>query len=335
MSGTLITAEVDYAAHGKQIGVLRVPHSVNRSAYGWIPAPVVVIANDEGPTVLMLAGRQGDEFEGQIAITKMVRELDPEDVRGRIIILTMANFPAAQAGLRVSPIDHGNLNRCFPGNARGTPTEMIAHYIEEVLMPIADHAVGLRSGGTSLIYPPTLLRGRGCTAEEAARLETLQAVFDLPYAWVFTSGGGPASIARMAMGAGNRKGVVSIMAEVGNGGTVSPDVLRRTERGLRRILHSLGMLLGYQPDEAQGTRELNAQGSVDAYHGGSFEPFREIGDPVAKDEIAGMADHPDTPWQDPDPVSSPYEGMVLCKRALGRVERGDAVFQIAADAVPR
>jgi len=335
MVETLITSEVDFDAQGKHTGFLRVPHSVHRSAYGWIPVPIVAIRNGEGPTVLFISGNHGDEYEGQIALARLAREVSPEAVCGRIIVLTMANFPAAHAGLRTSPIDAGNLNRTFPGDARGTPTEMIAHYIEEVLMPLTDYAVDLHSGGTSLTYPPTLLRGQGHTAEEAAKLEALQTAFDLPYAWVFTGGGGPDSTARTAMGAANRKGVVSIMAELGGGGTVIPDILRQTERGLRRILHSLGMLPGYQPDEAQGTRELNAKGSVYAYHNGLFEPFKGIGDPVTKDEVVGLVHHPDTPWQEPDPVSSPHEGMILCKRTLGQVVRGDAVFQIAADAASR
>jgi len=335
MVETMITSEVDFDAQGKHTGFLRVPHSVHRSAYGWIPVPIVAIRNGEGPTVLFISGNHGDEYEGQIVLARLAREVSPEAVCGRIIVLTMANFPAAHAGLRTSPIDAGNLNRTFPGDARGTPTEMIAHYIEEVLMPLTDYAVDLHSGGTSLTYPPTLLRGQGHTAEEAAKLEALQTAFDLPYAWVFTGGGCPDSTARTAMGAANRKGVVSIMAELGGGGTVIPDILRQTERGLRRILHSLGMLPGYQPDEAQGTRELNAKGSVYAYHNGLFEPFKGIGDPVTKDEVVGLVHHPDTPWQEPDPVSSPHEGMILCKRTLGQVVRGDAVFQIAADAASR
>ena len=332
MVETLITSEVDYDLQGRQTGFLRVPHSVHRSAYGWIPVPIVVISNGAGPTILLMSGTHGDEYEGQIALTKLARETAPEGIRGRIMILTMANFPAAQAGVRTSPLDAGNLNRTFPGDPRGTPTEMIAHYIEEVLMPITNYAVDLHSGGTSLVYPPTLLRGRGHTPEEAAKLRALQEAFDLPYAWVFTGGGGPASTAPTAMGAANRKGVVSLMAELGGGGAVSPDVLRLTERGVRRVLHSLDILPGYQSDETQGTRELNARGSVYAYHSGLFEPFKEIAESVTKDEIVGLIHHPDTPWQAPDPVSSPVEGMVLCKRALGQVERGDAVFQIAADA---
>lgn len=331
MAETLIDAEVDFDLPGKQTGFLRIPHSVHRSAYGWLPVPIVVIRNGEGPTLLCISGNHGDEYEGQIALTKLARQLSADQVRGRVIILTMANYPAASHGLRTSPVDNGNLNRTFPGDMRGTPTEMIAHYIEEILMPMADYAVDLHSGGTSLFYPPTLLRGMGHSPEETEKLLSLQAAFDLPYAWVFTGGGGPNSTARTAMGAANRKGVVSVMAELGGGGTVTRDILHQTERGLRRIMHSLGMLPDYQPDPAQGTRELNARGSIFAYEEGLFEPFKDIGDSIDVDEIAGEIHHPETPWRKPDPVTSPYKGMILCKRTLGQVQRGDALFQVADD----
>ena len=332
MAETLIEAEVDFDLPGKQTGFLRVPHSVHRSAYGWIPVPVVAIRNGDGPTLLLISGNHGDEYEGQIALTKLARQLTADQVKGRVIILTMANFPAANSGLRTSPVDNGNLNRTFPGDMHGTPTEMIAHYIEECLMPLADYAVDLHSGGTSLFYPSTLLRGIGHSPEETEKLMSLQMAFDLPYAWVFTGGGGRNSTARTAMGAANRKGVVSVMAELGGGGTVTRNILHQTERGIKRIMHSLGMLPDYEPDQTRGTRELNAKGSIFAYHEGLFEPFKDIDDTVELNEIVGEIHHPDTPWRTPDPVSSRYEGMVLCKRMLGQVRRGDALFQIAADA---
>lgn len=333
MSNTPITSEVDFEAAGKQVGFLRVPHSVHRSAYGWIPIPVVVIANGEGPTALLLAGNHGDEYEGQIALSKLARELQMGDIRGRLIILPMANFPAAEAGTRTSPIDEGNLNRAFPGDPQGGPTAMLAHYIENVLLPLADTMVDLHSGGSSLFYPPTLLRGVGHNADEADRLESLQAAFDLPYAWVFTSGGGPNSTARTALGAANRNGVTGIMTELGGGGAVDRDILALTERGLRRVLNALGMLPSYQPDKSRGTRELTARGSVFAYEQGLFETFKEIAEQVAEGETVGQIHHPDAPWKAPDPVISPYAGIVLCKRTMGQVRRGDAVFQIAADRV--
>jgi predicted deacylase len=333
MTGALITAEVDFDAEGKQSGYLRVPHSTHRSAYGWLPVPITVIRNGDGPTLVISAGVHGDEFEGQIAVANLARELDVAEIRGRLILLPMVNFPAAEAGCRVSPLDDGNLNRLYPGDPKGTPSEMIAHYHEEVVLPLADYAVDLHSGGSSLIYPPTLLRGPAHSPEEEAGLATLTEAFDLPYAWVFTGGGGRSSTARTAMGAANRKGVVNVMAELGGAGCVTRDVLRQTERGLRRILHAVGVLPDYIMDRAQGTRALHALGSIYADGSGVFEPLKTIGEDVAENETVALIHHPETPGLEPDAVISPYGGLVLAMRSMAQVRRGDALFQIAADAV--
>ncbi|WP_241525667.1 succinylglutamate desuccinylase/aspartoacylase family protein [Pseudophaeobacter leonis] len=332
MSNIPVVCEVDLAAEGKHQGYLRVPHSVHRSAYGWIGVPIVSIRNGEGPVMLMSAGVHGDEYEGQIALAQLVRELQAEDLRGQLILLPQANASAAAAGTRCSPIDNGNMNRLFPGNARGTPTEVIAHFIEEELLPRCGYSVDLHSGGSSLFYPPTLLRGQGHTPAVAAELKRLQAAFDAPYAWVFTGGGGPGSTARTLMGGANRKGVIPIMAELGGGGAVDPAILALTLRGLKRLLHSIGMLPDYTADAPQGTRELHSKGSVYAYDTGVFEPCKEIADPVTEGEAVGLLHRLDMPWLEPVPVLSPYNGMVLAKRVPGPVERGDAVVQVADDA---
>jgi predicted deacylase len=153
VAGTLITSEVDFEASGKHSGFLRVPHSVHRSAYGWIPVPVVSIKNGDGPTLLIMAGNHGDEYEGQIAVSNLARKLEHADLSGQLILLPMVNFPAAQAGLRTSPIEDGNLNRLFPGRATGSLTEMIAYYVENVIMPLADYAIDLHSGGQLSFLP--------------------------------------------------------------------------------------------------------------------------------------------------------------------------------------
>lgn len=332
MSSSPVTCEIDLTAEGKHEGFLRVPHSVHRSAYGWIPVPIVSLRNGEGPTLLLMAGVHGDEYEGQIAIANLARRLDPRDIRGRVILLPMANAPAATAGLRTSPIDDGNLNRLFPGDPTGTPSQIIAHYIEAELLRHCDVMIDLHSGGSSLHYPPTLLRGMGWTDEEAQILKRLQTAFDLPYAWVFTSGGGPNSTARTAMGAANRSGVVSVMAELGGGGTVDPETLDATERGLLRILHELGHLPAYVPDAAKGTREMHAQGTIYAYDTGVFVPGFETGSRIEVGQVIGRIHTPDTPWRPPVDIVSPYDGFVLAKRVPAQVQRGDALAQIFRDA---
>ena len=97
-----LSADIDLLADGKATGFVRVPHSVHRSAYGWIPIPIVRIKNGDGPSVLMQAGTHGDEWEGQIGLGNLLRALEPKDIRGRLVILPSANFPAAMAGQRTS-----------------------------------------------------------------------------------------------------------------------------------------------------------------------------------------------------------------------------------------
>ena len=64
---------------------------------------------------------------------------------------------------------------------------------------------------------------------------------------------------------------------------------------------------------------------------GVLELLVNIGDAVSQNDLVALIHHPQTPWKDVDEVRTPYGGMILCKRALGQVERGDAVFQVAKD----
>lgn len=304
---------------------------MHRSAYGKILIPIVQIKNDDGPTVCLMAGNHGDEYEAQIALTKLCRDLQTSDIRGRLIIITMANFPAADAGLRTSPIDGGNLNRLFPGDAHGSPSEMIAHYYEEELIPMCDYFFDFHSGGSSLFYPPTFLRGLGHSANESQMLKNLQAAFDAPYAWVFTSGGGRKSTARTAMGAAGRKGAITVMAELGGGGAVSRDILAITERGINAMLHIVGMLLDYVHTPSKGTRELTIVESIASETRGIFEPYVDVETEVIKGAAAGAIHFSETPWKAAEILRFTSSGMVLCKRVPGRVERGDCLFQIGQD----
>jgi len=60
-TNSLIQSEVDFDQDGAQHGFLRLPYSVHRSAYGWIPVPIVMFKNGSGPTALVIAGNHGDE----------------------------------------------------------------------------------------------------------------------------------------------------------------------------------------------------------------------------------------------------------------------------------
>ncbi len=108
---------------------------MTRSAYGTLANQLIVIKKGKGPTALLMAGSHGDEYTGQVTLCRKICEVGTNDIRGRLIIMPIANMQAAMASDRVSPIDHGNLNRSFPGTADMTVTYQIAHYLDTVILP--------------------------------------------------------------------------------------------------------------------------------------------------------------------------------------------------------
>ena len=326
-----ITSEVDFEADGKQTGYLRLPHSVHRSAYGWIPIPIAQLKNGDGPTILLMAGNHGDEYEGQVAVTRLVKDLQPEDIEGRVVLLPMANYPAARAGHRTSPIDGGNLNRSFPGDPTGSVTQVIAHYIESVLMKMADYAIDLHSGGSSLHYVPTVLYGDRKDEKEMDEVLRVMRAFAAPYALHFRRSGEIVSSA-----AARRQGTIAVTVEMGGSGTVTPSALKVTREGIERVMAEVGILRASNLGAPGETRVLRLTGQHNylyARQEGLFEPAVEIGEDVEKGQIAGWIHHPETPWDTPDEVSFPVTSVVLCKRVPGRVERGDCLYQLGQDDV--
>ena len=79
-SETRIRCFVDFEREGKQVAHLQLPHSSNVSAYGWID-PDLRRPNGRGPTLYLGAGNHGDEYEGQITLARLIRELDPAGSR--------------------------------------------------------------------------------------------------------------------------------------------------------------------------------------------------------------------------------------------------------------
>ena len=329
-----LVPEVDFAQDGKQTGFIRLFHSTHDSAYGFLPIPVVVVKNGDGPTALFTSGNHGDEYEGQVALTNLIKWLEPGMIRGRVILLPMANYPAALAGRRVSPIDDLNMNRIFPGDPDGTVTRQIAHYIDSELIPLADLVIDLHSGGSSLNYIPTALAK--ASADPALYQKQLAALraFGAPYTYI--QGGAQGQGGDQTLGSGaDRRGRISLGTELGGAGAVNASGLAIAERGLRNLLVHLGILgAEHRAEPPAPTRFLDVRGPemyVYAPENGVFEPLVELGDTVAPGTPAARIHIPETPWLPPVEIAFKAGGIVMCKRIPARTKRGDCLFHLASD----
>ena len=64
---------------------------------------------------------------------------------------------------------------------------------------------------------------------------------------------------------------------------------------------------------------------------GLFEPAVELGDVVKSGQLCGEVHFVDNPARPAAPSYFKADGFVICKRHLGRVERGDCVAHLAVD----
>ena len=328
--------DFDIDAEGKQSGYIRLSHSTDESAYGWLLIPAVSIRNGVGPRILGLGGVHGDEFEGQIAWTRLAQSLQIADVRGHLLILPALNLPAALAGRRVSPLDDLNLNRRFPGDARGTPTDRIAALVERELLPRFDIVIDIHSGGNSLNYlpGPTITRDPDPATNE--RMLAVLGAFGAEIGYVFDeSGGGDAAL----IGACRRAGVQRLGSEMGGGGGVSPECVRSTLAGILRVLVHLGAAskaaVGGLPPPAR-TRLFRRAGPLSDHYiyaseAGVFEPFVALGDALSDGQPVGQILFPETPWREPVEICASAAGLVICLRAKGRAERGDGLVVLGEE----
>lgn len=323
-------ATVDLDAPGKQSGFVMIPHSPHEDAWGVTRIPVGVIANGEGPTVILEGGNHGDEYEGPIIISELIRDLDPARIQGRLILMPANNVHAVVAGQRTSPVDGLNFNRAFPGDPGGTITQQIAAYMTQEIFPRGDAFIDLHSGGSSLDLTTSAVIEPA--ADPALHQRNIAAVraFGAPLTVVISNLGDP----RTATASACRAGLTTVGTEMGGGGTVSPEVVSICRRGVHNVLAHLGVLPpdpDAQPADDSPLYELpGSDAFVYATMDGVFEPFHEHGRDVRAGEPAGRIHCTWAPSRVPETLHYQADGILYGRRQPGRVRPGNCCLVVAS-----
>jgi predicted deacylase len=337
MSDTQIRASVDFVRPGKQHGHLFVPYSYNLAGWANLMIPITVVAQDAGPTALVMAGNHGDEYPGQVAILKLVRELKPEQVRGRLILIPALNMPAAKAATRLSPLDGKNLNRSFPGIANGSVTEMIAHYLTTVLFPLADIVIDIHTGGRSLDFYPCAHMHLVPDPEQRRQMKEGTLAWNTDFAFLYADIAGTGLLPVEA----ESQGKIVITTEMGGAELVSAKIHRLTQFGLRNVLIHFGVLAGVKRTRDQfglpPTRWVQSLDWSDyrfAPESGIYESLVDIGAEVRGDQAVGQIHFLERPDRDPVMVAAASAGVLIASRGPSLVAQGDCVACIAHDIEP-
>ena len=294
-----------------------------------IQIPIAIFGNGEGPTVAIEGGNHGDEYEGPIVISELIRSLDPKDIRGRLILMPAINVHAVMAGKRTSPVDGLNLNRVYPGNPRGSITEQIAAFIADEIFPRADAFLTLHSGGSSLNIMPSAIISLAEDPELRRRNIAAVRAFGAPLSVVVRNLGEPRTVTAAAC----RAGLVTVATEMGGGGTVSVGALALCRRGVRNVLAHLGVLAGEpappQPGNAPILELPGTMAYVYATMDGIFEPFHDNGRDVREGEPAGRIHCTWDPTRPTETLHYQADGILYGRRQPGRVRPGNCCLVVA------
>jgi predicted deacylase len=143
-------------AQSYQVGSLQVPPGQKQSGFLNIPAgpdgetqvPVTVINGAvRGPALAIIAGNHGYEYPPILATQRLAASIDPQKLRGRVILVHVANLPSfLKRTIYYSPVDGKNLNRVYPGKLDGTLSERIAYVLTREVIERTDYLIDLHCG---------------------------------------------------------------------------------------------------------------------------------------------------------------------------------------------
>jgi N-alpha-acetyl-L-2,4-diaminobutyrate deacetylase len=325
-----VTTTVDFDLPGRQIGRVVMPLPGMAET---VDTPIAVFNGGAGPTVLLSGALHGDEYDGPITLSNLVRTLDVAKVRGRLIVIPFVNQLAMRAAQRVSPLDQLDLNRSFPGDPSGRPSEILAHWIATRIVPLVDAVVDSHTGGTKTSWIPLVMMHPVADAAQHGRMLELVRAMRAPLGIVLNETDKPGMFDTFV----ENQGKVFVCCEYG-GGTLTRATLDVAGVCIRNALRHFGMLDGEPEtpvwDAFDGPRImecLDLEWAVAAERDGIYEPRVELGQTVEAGDLLGVIHPMDDLGIDPVPVRAPVAGTLFFRPASSRVETGRRLGMIARD----
>ena len=310
------------------------------SAWGYSLVPLTVVnglrqgqARTDG--VAVFGGTHGNEYEGQIAVKRLCSELDESEITGRILLIPQLSESACRAHTRISPLDGVNMNRAFPGKARGSISYRIADFVKRYLFPKAGVVIDIHSGGNEAVFALCSSLHRVPDPEQQRSMVQVAKLFDTPFVFLYSR--------QMASGLlsdeAEDEGKIAIGGEFGFAEGATPTGIRHAFEGVRNVLRHFGMLPGdpqpIDPERGRPPRLVAAPDLTDYIpcpRDGIWEPAVVAGMDVAQGQVIGRI-HDFNDHTSPSlPVYAHRAGVVIAMYFPSVCRKGLTLFVIAQDA---
>jgi predicted deacylase len=274
-----------------------------------------------GPRVAVTAGIHGAEYVSIAALREVALGLDPATVRGSVVAVLTAS-PAAFAArtIYVNPLDGRNLNRQFPGDPDGTPSQRLAHWLTTAVISGSDAFVDMHCGDMNeALVSFTGIEDTGDPAVDARSRELAEA-YGLRYLLIGPSPGTTTTAAAAL-------GIPAVLGEVGGQGRWPAEDVAFHAAGLRRLLRAAGVIDEAPAEPAHRTELLPTEAWMRATTSGYWHPSVGVGDRIAQGTIVGeVQDAFGVVLERP---AAPMDGVVIFLVSSLAMNAGDPLLALA------
>ena len=274
---------------------------------GWQWPYVAVNGAAPGPAMLVTGGIHGSEYCSIDAAVRLGAALDPRILRGQVLCLPVMS-PAAfwERTAYVSPVDNLNLNRVFPGKAKGSFTERLAHHLTEKAMRQADAYIDLHGGDVTEALVPFNIYYETGDAKLDASSRAMAEAFGSPALLLHRAADAP--VEGLAYASAAAMGVPAMLAEDGGAGQYDPAIAARMLGGLENVLRSLDMIPG-SARNMPPPRRFEKFTWVRTGGAGFFRRGVKVGEDVAAGQTLGQL--VDFFGQTLEEIKAPEAGQIL------------------------
>jgi predicted deacylase len=279
-----------------------------------------------GPVVGILSGLHGDEFSTTEVIHSLRGRIVIDELAGTLLLVPMANALSFEAGTRSTPLDMINLNRVFPGNPRGTVSEMLANALYEAFLATCDILFDLHSEPDAMaircFYVAFPDDDYGRRALDLAKAS------GCPIIYVTSAQSGTLA------GVARDRGILAVVPETGGPLPGAAGLLEEAQDEILNMLRWLQVLPGAAVSDNNPVI-VDTISHVRAPAGGLFRPvvgFDSVGRSVRESSPLGTVVSPYT-GETLATIEAPFaeSWMMMVRGRVSRVHPGDPLYIVGRE----
>lgn len=307
----------------KTLGRVRVGEWGDGSA---IDMPVAIVnGRNPGPVFLALACLHGDEMVGTHAVSRVISDLDPDNLSGAVIGVLAANTPAFILGTRVNHLEHpagsNDLKRIFDtAKEGGSLSERIASLVRDEIVPHCEYYADMHSSAIgSVNYPRAIVAGDYIDAPQEIheKLNVLADACNFEYVFKPSGAAWEGMYFRPSFPLEEKYHKAGIVLETGYAPTA--EGVEELAMSLRMILARLGLKQGDHERTVPLTL-LERLVAVRANYGGLWHPAVGIGEKVNQHDLLGTIS--DLFGETVEETFAPSAGVVIKVASSATVSTG-------------